>query len=60
MSYLVSWEIDIQADEASSPREAAEQALAIQRDPSSLATNFIVVDEDDPEANPYHIDLEDN
>lgn len=37
--YRVLWEIDI---EASSPREAAEKALAIHRKPDSIATVFDV------------------
>ena len=37
--YRVRWEIDIVAD---NPREAAEKALAIQRDPKSTATFFEV------------------
>jgi hypothetical protein len=37
--YLVRWEIDL---EAAGPVEAARKALAIQRDPSSLATFFTV------------------
>jgi hypothetical protein len=37
--FLVRWEINIEAD---SPREAAENALEIQRDPSSIATVFSV------------------
>ena len=37
--YLVTWQIDIEAD---SYREAAEQALVIQRDPDSTATVFDV------------------
>lgn len=37
--YLVSWEIDIDAD---NPTEAARKALAIQRDPESVATVFEV------------------
>ena len=41
--YFVSWEIEITAD---SPREAAELALTIQRDPHSLATIFKVYHED--------------
>jgi hypothetical protein len=40
-TYRVIWEIDIDAD---SPREAAEHALAIQRNPESFATVFDVVD----------------
>ena len=39
----VQWEIDIDAD---SPREAAEKALAIQRNPESIATVFTVVGDD--------------
>jgi len=35
--YRVSWEIDVYAN---SPRTAAEKALAIQRDPESIATVF--------------------
>lgn len=38
----VIWEIDLDAD---SPREAAEKALAIQRDTESIATVFDVVNE---------------
>ena len=37
--YRVKWEIDIEAD---SPRQAAIEALKIQRDPNSLATVFEV------------------
>lgn len=37
--YRVSWQIDIEAD---SPTEAAEGALAVQRDPESIATVFFV------------------
>lgn len=36
-TYRVTWEIDV---DARTPREAAEQALAIQRDPVSAATVF--------------------
>lgn len=39
--YHVTWEIDLEAD---SPREAADHALAIQRDPDSTATVFDVTD----------------
>jgi hypothetical protein len=42
-TYRVVWEIDIDAD---TPREAAEKALAIQRDPGSDATYFDVKDAD--------------
>ena len=38
--YKVQWEIDI---EAATPREAAEKALEIQRDPDSVATVFKVI-----------------
>jgi len=37
--YYVEWTIDIEAD---SPREAAEKALAIHRNPESTATVFSV------------------
>ena len=37
--YLVTWEIDIEAD---SDEEAAAKALEIQRDPESTATFFRV------------------
>lgn len=40
-SYRVRWEIDIEAD---SPEEAAQEALAIQRDEDSIATVFNVID----------------
>lgn len=39
--YLVTWQIEIYADD---PREAAEQALAIHRKPTSTATVFDVVE----------------
>lgn len=38
-TYLVRWEIDI---EAATPQEAAERALATQRDPDSIAPVFEV------------------
>lgn len=38
-TFKVRWEIDIDAD---TPREAAYQALQIQRDPQSIATVFEV------------------
>ena len=38
-TYLVTWNIDIQADSA---EEAARIALDIQRDPESIATVFYV------------------
>jgi len=37
--FRVTWVIDL---DASSPRDAAEQALAIQRNPESIATVFDV------------------
>lgn len=37
--YLVTWDIEITAE---NPIEAARQALAVQRDPSSMATVFHV------------------
>jgi len=40
-SFRVTWEIDI---DAASPREAAEKALHIQRDPNSIATVFAVAE----------------
>jgi hypothetical protein len=46
MSYVVTWEIELDAD---SPVEAAKLALAIQRDPNSIATVFkVFVGEDTP------------
>lgn len=41
--YHVTWTIDI--FEASTPMEAAQQALDIQRNPESVATIFTVTDE---------------
>jgi len=41
MEYLVTWDIEINAD---SPEEAARKALEIHRDPSSLATVFMIGD----------------
>jgi hypothetical protein len=52
--YHLTWEIDI---DASSPREAAEKALAIQRDQGSIATVFDVVDEG---GDSVRIDLEES
>lgn len=43
-NYLVTWEID--GGDASSPLEAARYALAVQRDPESIATVFGVTDLD--------------
>ena len=53
MDYLVTWEINISAKSA---REAAEQALKIQRDPNSTATIFQVWAED-TDMEPDTIDL---
>lgn len=41
--YLVTWQIELTAD---SPREAAEEALRIHRNPDSIATVFEVRSED--------------
>ena len=53
MQYLVSWSIDIDAD---NPEEAATQALLVQRDndPDNTATVFSVTD---PEGNETSVDL---
>lgn len=40
-SYSIVWEIDVKAD---TPEEAARKALAIQRNPESIATVFDVYD----------------
>jgi hypothetical protein len=37
--YTVTWEIDV---DAKTPKEAAREALKIQRDPNSTATVFSV------------------
>ena len=42
MLYRVVWEIDIDAE---SFKDAAHKALAIQRDPESIATCFVITDE---------------
>ena len=44
--YKVEWRIEIEAD---SPREAAQKALEIQRNPHSIATVFHVSRNDDGE-----------
>lgn len=41
-TYTVHWEIELDAE---SPRDAAEQALRIHRDPQSLAIAFSIYDE---------------
>ena len=43
MRYHITWDIDLHAENA---RAAAEEALAIMRDPDSLATVFLVWAED--------------
>ena len=40
--YYVTWSIEV---DATSPEVAAEMALEIQRDPTSIATVFAVFDE---------------
>jgi len=52
MEYRVIWTIDLDAD---SPEDAAHKALAIQRDPASIATHFEVKD---PEGRTQEVDLE--
>ena len=41
--YHVEWAIELDAD---SPREAAQEALTIQRDPDSIAVVFDVIEFD--------------
>ncbi|KKU08892.1 MAG: hypothetical protein UX12_C0028G0009 [Candidatus Collierbacteria bacterium GW2011_GWC1_45_47] len=53
-TYKVTWEMELGA---TSPREAAELALEIQRDPLSSATVFTVVDTYDMQAWEETIDL---
>jgi hypothetical protein len=59
-NYLVTWEIEMEAE---TPREAAQRALDIMRDPESIGTVFKVcdakhehvidlLDEDDDEKEP--------
>lgn len=52
MEYRVTWIIDLDAD---SPQEAARQALAIHRDPHSLATIFDVTN---PQGDSVLVDAE--
>lgn len=54
-TYHVEWVIDI---EANSSREAAEKALAIQRDVFSTATVFNVITEDDDEWTTVDLEVE--
>jgi len=51
--YRVNWVIDLEAD---TPLEAALAALAIQRDPESIATVFDVTDDSGTDT-PVRIDL---
>lgn len=53
--YRITWEIDL---EAPSAYLAAMEALAIQRDPRSIATVFSVKDSSDRHAPAVVIDLE--
>lgn len=46
--YTVRWEIDITATD---PEDAARQALAVHRDPESIATFFEVISEDNSVTN---------
>ena len=53
MLYRVVWEIDIDAE---SFEDAARTALAIQRDPTSIATCFVITD---ASGNRRDVDLDD-
>ena len=53
--YLVTWELEV--PNASNPRDAAEYALKIMRDPAAMATWFTVVD---ATGTVYKIDAEDD
>lgn len=53
-AYYIEWRIELDAD---SPREAAELALAMQRDPDSTAVVFHVQQMDDHDSDPACIDL---
>lgn len=52
-TYRVTWTIDL---DAASPQEAAEKALAIQRDPNSIAQVFEV--HEDKRGKLHTIDLQ--
>ncbi len=56
-TYRVMWEIDIET-EFDSPREAADKALAIQRDPNSTATIFEVFDPETGDVTQYDLSEE--
>lgn len=45
--YYIEWRIELDAD---NPTDAARKALAIQRDPESIATVFHIIDEDGEES----------
>lgn len=51
-TYWITWEIEVDAD---TPREAAQEALDVQRDEFSTATVFLVTDAN---GNKEYIDLE--
>jgi len=53
MLYRVVWEIDIDAE---SFEDAARKALDIQRDPESIATCFVIMDD---HGNRCEVDLDD-
>ena len=59
MLYTVTWSIEI---DATGIHDAASQALAIMRDPNSLATVFDVVSEDGSEADSidFHVEEDDD
>jgi hypothetical protein len=42
--YLVEWDFDVELDNTGTPRDAAMEALAAQRNPESSATVFKVTD----------------
>lgn len=52
MEYTLTWNIQVEAD---SPAEAAEEALVIMRDPTSIATIFRV---DGPDGKTGVVDVE--
>lgn len=54
--WVVRWEIELTAG---SPREAAEQARRIQRDPSAWAGAYTVVDADTGAVTDIDLDQED-
>jgi hypothetical protein len=54
MHYLVTWDIDVEAD---TPREAAMEARDIQLRSDSVATVFVVKDDN---GNKVTLDLEEN